>query len=71
MMGFGFMFKLDDTCIENHLNERRVRTVEDAESVGVGSLYLSSVSSFTVIRLPKRGQTNKWPSVLDFFVAII
>ena len=49
MMGFGFMFKLDDTCIENHLNERRVRTVEDAESVGVGSLYLSSVSSFTVI----------------------
>ena len=35
MMGFGFMFKLDDTCIENHLNERRVRAVEDAESVDV------------------------------------
>ncbi|CAH3150400.1 unnamed protein product [Porites evermanni] len=34
MMGFGFMFKLDETCIENHLNERRVRTVEDTESVG-------------------------------------
>ncbi|KAJ7365342.1 hypothetical protein OS493_005448, partial [Desmophyllum pertusum] len=33
MMGFGFMFKLDETCIENHLNERRVRTVEDTESV--------------------------------------
>ena len=37
MMGFGFMFKLDETCIENHLNERRVRTVEDTESVGVSS----------------------------------
>lgn len=38
MMGFGFMFKLDETCIANHLNERRVRTVEDTESVEVRSL---------------------------------
>ena len=37
MMGFGFMFKLDETCIENHLNERRVRTVEDTEPVEVRS----------------------------------
>ena len=35
IMGFGFMFKLDETCIENHLNERRVRTVEDTETVEV------------------------------------
>ena len=41
MMGFGFMFKLDETCIENHLNERRVRTVEDTESVGVSSRWLA------------------------------
>ena len=41
MMGFGFMFKLDETCIENHLNERRVRTVEDTESVGVSSWWLA------------------------------
>lgn len=39
MMGFGFMFKLDETCIENHLNERRVRTVEDTESVEVRSSF--------------------------------
>ena len=37
MMGFGFMFRLDETCIENHVNERRVRTVEDAEMTGVSS----------------------------------
>ena len=40
MMGFGFMFKLDETCIENHLNERRVRTVEDTETVEVKSWTL-------------------------------
>ena len=37
MMGFGFLFKLDETCIENHLNERRVRTVEDVDAVEVSS----------------------------------
>ena len=41
MMGFGFMFKLDETCIENHLNERRVRTVEDTESVGVSPRWIA------------------------------
>lgn len=33
MMGFGFLFKLDETSIENHLNERKVRAVEDTEIV--------------------------------------
>lgn len=33
IMGFGFMFKLDESCVENHINERRVRRVEDNESV--------------------------------------
>lgn len=33
MMGFGFLFKLDETSIENHLNERKVRAVEDTELV--------------------------------------
>ncbi|KAF9915988.1 hypothetical protein BX616_004907 [Lobosporangium transversale] len=30
--GFGFLFKLDDSSIANHLNERRAPRVEDAEA---------------------------------------
>ncbi|XP_015761968.1 PREDICTED: nuclear export mediator factor NEMF-like, partial [Acropora digitifera] len=33
VMGFGFLFKLDESCVENHVNERRVRTVEEIEPI--------------------------------------
>ncbi|KAG0213333.1 hypothetical protein BGX28_004671 [Mortierella sp. GBA30] len=32
--GFGFLFKLDDSSIGNHLNERRAPKIEDADSSG-------------------------------------
>ena len=35
MMGFGIMFKLDETCITNHVNERKVKLYEDSESTNV------------------------------------
>ena len=38
VMGFGFLFKLDESCVENHVNERRVRTVEEIEPVAAVSL---------------------------------
>ena len=37
-MGFGFLFKLDESCVENHVNERRVRTVEEIEPIAAVSL---------------------------------
>lgn len=46
MMGFGFIFKLDETCIGNHLNERKVRAVDDAESIEVKFESLSKFSFF-------------------------
>ena len=46
MMGFGFLFKLDETSIENHLNERKVRAVEDTEIVEVRSERFSTVLDF-------------------------
>lgn len=49
MMGFGFMFKLDETCIENHLNERRVRAVEDAETVEVKSWTFFAFFAFCTL----------------------
>ena len=48
MMGFGFLFKLDETSIENHLNERKVRAVEDTELVEVRSERFSKILSFPV-----------------------
>lgn len=33
IMGLGFLFRLEDGSIERHLNERRVRTLEDGEDV--------------------------------------
>ena len=48
MMGFGFLFKLDETSIENHLNERKVRAVEDTELVEVRSERFSKMLSFPV-----------------------
>ena len=54
MMGFGFMFKLDETCIENHLNERRVRTVEDTETVEVRSWTVLPSLLFIAHQRPKR-----------------
>ena len=44
IMGFGFMFKLDESCVENHINERRVRRVEDNESVAVSLVVTISFS---------------------------
>ena len=38
VMGFGFLFKLDESCVENHVNERRVRTVEEIEPIAAVSL---------------------------------
>ena len=48
MMGFGFLFKLDETSVENHLNERKVRAVEDTELVEVRSERFSKMLSFPV-----------------------
>eukprot|EP01087_Luapelamoeba_hula_P012793 TRINITY_DN3609_c0_g1_i2.p1 TRINITY_DN3609_c0_g1~~TRINITY_DN3609_c0_g1_i2.p1 ORF type:complete len:1124 (+),score=235.87 TRINITY_DN3609_c0_g1_i2:56-3427(+) len=33
VMGFGFMFRVDDSCISNHVGERRVRGEGEDESV--------------------------------------
>lgn len=33
IMGLGFLFRLEDSSIERHLNERRVRTIEDGEDI--------------------------------------
>lgn len=33
IMGLGFLFRLEDSSIERHLNERRVRTLEDGEDI--------------------------------------
>jgi len=31
VMGFGFLFKLDDSCLAAHINERRVRGEGDED----------------------------------------
>ena len=33
IMGLGFLFRLEDSSIERHKNERRVRTLEEGEDV--------------------------------------
>lgn len=45
VMGFGILLRLEDSCIEHHLNERRVRGIDDdtesiAESNAVSSSFL-------------------------------
>ena len=37
-MGFGFLFKVDETCIARHLHERKIHTAEDDEQLSVVSL---------------------------------
>ena len=32
-MGFGFLFKVDETCIPRHLHERKIRSEDDQLSV--------------------------------------
>ena len=70
MMGFGFVFKLDETCIENHLNERKVKTVEDAESVGVSSQSMETfrfaTTGFFAKQLLRNEQIIFHPQVRKF-----
>lgn len=33
IMGLGFLFRLEDSSIERHKNERRVRTLEEGEEI--------------------------------------
>ncbi|XP_032232497.2 ribosome quality control complex subunit NEMF [Nematostella vectensis] len=33
IMGFSFLFRVDDSCVEKHRDERRVRGMEDTESM--------------------------------------
>lgn len=33
ILGFGILFKLGEECVENHKNERRVRTLMEDEAV--------------------------------------
>lgn len=49
MMGFGFLFKLDEMFIENYLNERKVRVVEDIELVEVRFERFLKIFSFFLI----------------------
>ncbi|XP_058799721.1 ribosome quality control complex subunit NEMF homolog isoform X2 [Phymastichus coffea] len=39
IMGLGFLFRLEDSSIERHKNERRVRTLEEGEEVDHVELY--------------------------------
>ncbi|KAG0340587.1 hypothetical protein BG004_006345 [Podila humilis] len=43
--GFGFLFKLDESSIGNHLNERRAPRIEDAEGTGEGTAEASRENS--------------------------
>ena len=29
MMGFGIMFKIDETCVQNHVNDRKTKFFEE------------------------------------------
>ena len=35
MMGFGFLFKVDESCVSKHANERRPRITDEADSIVV------------------------------------
>ena len=43
MMGFGFLFKVDETCIPLHIHERRVRESDD-DQLSVASELTASES---------------------------
>eukprot|EP00731_Ephydatia_muelleri_P028292 Em0019g1165a len=47
MLGFGFIFRVDESCIANHLNERRVRGLDEDEASlqAVGESKATSASS--------------------------
>ena len=40
-MGFGFLFKVDETCIPHHLHERKVATDDQSSVVSRGSVCVS------------------------------
>ena len=60
ILGFGILFKLGDDCLENHKNERRVRTLEtevsalslSTEDTQSTVCYLSLKSKFFLSFLP-------------------
>lgn len=35
MMGFGFLFKVDESCVANHANERRPKITDEPDSLVV------------------------------------
>ena len=43
--GFGFLFKLDESSIPNHADERRVRSIEDDEKVSSESIAEAAVET--------------------------
>ena len=49
MMGFGFLFKVDESCLANHVNERRPRVTDDTESIAVRSDLLQIFASHTIL----------------------
>lgn len=38
-MGLGFLFRLEDSSIERHKNERRIRTLEEDDADRVDETY--------------------------------
>ena len=49
ILGFGILFKLGDDCLENHKNERRVRTLEtEVSAISLSEDTQSTVCCFSV-----------------------
>ena len=65
ILGFGILFKLGDDCLENHKNERRVRTLETE----VSALSLSTEDTqSTVCYLFLKSKFFFFPSFLFYYV---
>ena len=53
MMGFGILFKLDETCVMNHLNERKPKLFEDDSSSVTVSIFIVQVYVPQKIMVPQ------------------
>ncbi len=61
MMGFGIMFKLDETCVARHANERRPKNYDDDDN----KVRNKNVSMITKTRGIRRAQRR-----LRFYVCV-
>ena len=58
IMGFGVMFKLDESCVENHVNERKSKFLDEASDPAIVSLHGTSYASYLKGRYRKKGMSS-------------